>query len=170
MSPEKTSHWLLVQVKANSTSIAKRNLERQGFECFLPLVRQTRKLRGQLTSVKTPFFSGYLFVGIASNDAPWRAIRSTYGVARLVSFGLEPAIVPEDLIGDLRSRCDNEGCVREHVDLSERDKVEISHGPLLNFFGIVEKLAANERAWVLIDMKGQSIRSSFPRSNLRVVF
>tara|TARA_Y100001947_G_scaffold157139_1_gene166770 strand:- start:578 stop:940 length:363 start_codon:yes stop_codon:yes gene_type:complete len=120
--------------------------------------------------VKTPFFSGYLFVGIASNDAPWRAIRSTYGVARLVSFGLEPAIVPEDLIGDLRSRCDNEGCVREHVDLSERDKVEISHGPLLNFFGIVEKLAANERAWVLIDMMGQSIRSSIPRSNLRVVF
>lgn len=154
-------------MKPNLTPIAKRNLERQGFRCCLPLVSQTRRLRGQLTSVKTPFFSGYLFVGIASNDAPWRAIRSTYGNARLVSFGLEPAIVPEDFIGELRSRCEDEGCVRKHVDLSERYEVEIKDGSLVSFFGTVEKLAANERAWVLIDMASQSIRSSISRSNYK---
>ena len=169
MRPENTSHWLLAHVKPNSTSIAKRNLERQGFRCFLPLDRRTRRLRGQLTTVKSPFFPGYLFVGIEADDTPWRAIRSTYGVAKLVSFGLEPANVPEELIGELMSRCDNEGCIRNHVAVAERDRVEISHGPLANFFGIVEKLAANERAWVLIDMMGQSIRSSMPRSDLRVV-
>ncbi|WP_421991905.1 transcription termination/antitermination protein NusG [Qipengyuania sp.] len=169
MRPEKKALWLLAQIKPNSTSIAKRNLERQGFRCFLPLDRRTRRLRGQLTPVKTPFFPGYLFVGIEADDTPWRAIRSTYGVAKLVSFGLEPATVPEELIGELMSRCDNEGCIRNHVAVAERDRVEISHGPLANFFGIVEKLAANERAWVLIDMMGQSIRSSMPRSDLRVV-
>lgn len=169
MRPEYTSHWLLTQVKPNSASIAKRNLERQGFKCSLPLDRRTRRPRGQPTPVKTPFFPGYLFVSIASDDAPWRAIRSTYGVGKLVSFGLEPAIVPEELIGELKSRCNDEGCVREHIDFLERDKVEISHESLASFFGIVEKLAATERAWVLIDMMGQSIRSSIPRSDLRVV-
>jgi len=119
--------------------------------------------------VKTSFFANYLFVGIASDDAPWRAIPSTYGVAKLVSFDLEAAIVPEELIEELRNRCDDEGCAREHINLLERDTVEVSQGPLGSFFAIMEKRAAIERVWVLIDMMGQSIRSSIPRSNLRVV-
>ena len=76
--------------------------------------------------VKTPFFSGYLFVGIASDNATWRAIRSTYGVVKLVSFGVEPATTLEEPIGEPGIWCVDENCVRKHVGLLEGDKVELS--------------------------------------------
>lgn len=44
MSPGKASHWVLVHTKPDPTSLAKRNLERQGFRCSFPLVRQNRTL------------------------------------------------------------------------------------------------------------------------------
>ncbi len=87
----------------------------------------------------------------------------------MVSFGLELAIVLEKPIGELRSRCDEEDCVRKHVNLLESDKVEISDGPLVGILGLVEKLAAKERTEVLINMIGQSRRSSIPRLKLRAV-
>lgn len=169
MKNEKTMHWLLAQLKPNAVSIAKRNLERQGFRCFVPLERRTRRQRGQLTSVKAPLFPGYVFVGIKAEESPWRAIRSTYGVTKLVSFGLKPAIVPMGIIGELMRSCDKDGCIQDYCKVAEKDQVEISHGPLASFLGIVEKLAPNERAWVLIDMMGKSVRSSIPRSDLRVI-
>ena len=41
--------------------------------------------------------------------------------------------MPEELIGELRSGCDDGGCVPNHVGLFERDRVKIDHAPLGSF-------------------------------------
>ena len=43
MTPPNTLSWYIVQFKPNSHKIAVRNLQRQGFETFLPMHEVTRR-------------------------------------------------------------------------------------------------------------------------------
>lgn len=159
--------WFLAQLKPNCDFIAERNLMQQGFRTFLPLERKIRRHRGRLRSVKSPYFPGYIFVGVEANASPWRAIHSTYGVSRLVSFGLQPALVPPKIVEELLVFCDADGCIENLSPLTEGDEVQVRDGPLANFTGKIEKLAPNERAWVLIDIMGKATRSLVRRGDIR---
>jgi hypothetical protein len=46
-----------------------------------------------------------------------------------MSFRLEPATLTEELIGELRSRWDDEGCVWINVDPSDKDKSRSATAP-----------------------------------------
>lgn len=159
--------WFLAQFKPNCGSIAERNLMRQGFRTFLPLERKTRRHRDRLSSVKSPYFPGYMFVGVDAHASPWRAIHSTYGISRLVSFGLQPAPVPPKIMEELLGCCDPDGCIENLSPLSEGDAVQVRDGPLASFTGKIEKLATNERAWLLIDIMGKATRSLVRRGDVR---
>lgn len=67
----------------------------------------SEKLRlGVLTVADEPLFPRYLFIRFGRGDsAPsWTPIRSTKGVSRLVSFGVEPAKVADRLVDTLRAQ------------------------------------------------------------------
>ena len=71
------SHWYLIHTKIRQERVALENLERQGFECFLPLIRVEKLRRSALVVVEEPLFPRYLFIRLASGtDAPsWSPIR-----------------------------------------------------------------------------------------------
>lgn len=163
-----SSQWYLAQLKPNCGSIALRNLQRQGFECFLPLERRTCRRANRLSTVTSAYFPGYLFVSVLPDSAPWRAIRSTHGVARLVSFGPQPAPVPAHIVTELMQSCDADGCIRPQLEFAEGDGVCIAHGPLASFIGRIDRLAPEERAWVLLDIMGKETRVSVPKADLRL--
>ena len=167
MKNRSPSPWFLAQLKPNCGSIAQRNLARQGYTTFLPLERATQRKNGQLQSVKTPYFPGYIFVRDDADASPWRALRSTYGISRLVSFGLHPATVPANVMDELLACCDNDGCIRGFTQLAEGDEVQVCDGPLASFLGKIEKLAPEERAWVLIDIMGKATRSLVRRVDIK---
>lgn len=161
--------WYLVQSKANSNHIAKRNLERQGFVVFQPLEKRTLARRGKFSTQLRPFIAGYLFVSYFAAAAPWSAIDSTYGVSRLVKFGERPAIVPDKIIRDLEEACDKDGVLSPPASISQGDRIEVTSGPLANFVGQVERLAPNHRAMVLIDFMGKQTRMETDLSNIQIV-
>lgn len=159
--------WHLAQVKPNSSRIAERNLSRQGFTTFLPLERYTRRHGRNLVRTTRPYFSGYIFVGSPKDSAPWRAIRSTPGIARLVCFGSEPGAVPNGLIEALQQRCSADGCLELPADIAAGDEVWVTQGAFSDFAGRVARLAPKERALILIDLLGQQTSVSLPRAHLR---
>ena len=79
--------WYLLQLKTNCWSIAKRNLNHQGFKTFLPLQSFTSKRGSKFLTREKPLFPGYMFVGIKPDGAPWQKINSTLGVSRLICEG-----------------------------------------------------------------------------------
>ena len=167
MEKRPPSLWFVAQLKPNCGPIAERNLNCQGFTPFLPMERRTKRRKGQLKSIKSPYFPGYIFVGVEAHSAPSRAINSTYGISRLISFGPQPAPVPAALMEGLLNSCDPEGCVQNLVQVAEGDEVEICDGPFASFMGKIEKLAPDERAWLLIDIMGKSTRSLIKRADIR---
>lgn len=159
--------WFLAQVRPNADQIARRNLERQGFETFQPMEARTTMRRGKLTDVIRPFFSGYLFASHPYAIVPWSLVDSTYGVSRLVKFGNKPAIVPDSVMTDLFSSCDPNGLIRVVPAVAVGDQVEVSRGPLASFVGHVHRLTPDERAMILLDIIGKETKVMVPTAILR---
>ncbi len=153
--------WYLVQLRPNGRLMAGRNLVRQGFSVFCPTCPVTRKRGPKFVKSWQPLFSGYLFLGFDPNTAPWRAINSTYGVSRLVSFGGEaPKAVPNALIDGLRRRCDDAGHMLPPERLEPGDKVRILSGAFADFVTTIDAVGGNQRVWVLLDLLGSKTRVS----------
>ena len=101
--------WYVVHTKPKQESRAFTNLERQGFECFLPTIPKKRVRGKAFEIVREPLFSRYLFIELDTtlSGKSWAPIRSTLGVSKLVTFGSEPARVNRDLIDLLRDQESN---------------------------------------------------------------
>jgi len=161
--------WFLAQLKPNCARIADRNLTRQGFRTFLPVQQETTRNHGKfLTSLK-PLFPGYIFVAFDMAQGGWRAVNSTYGITRLVSFGAAPATVPFDLISDLMLRCDAKGKLLPPRILKPGDEVSLTAGPFADFVAKVEAIARDKRVWVLLDLMGGPTRVALDADGLRAV-
>lgn len=160
--------WRLVQVRPNADGIAIKNIERQGFCAFRPLEIVTSIRGGRFVSRLRSFFPGYMFAGYAGPAAPWSAINSTYGVARLVKFGDRPTAVPNLLVDELQAACDDQGVISLASRIVAGANVEVASGSLAGFVGEVERLTPDQRALVLIEFLGKQTRVSLPVAQLKV--
>jgi transcriptional antiterminator RfaH len=161
--------WFLAQFKPNCHEMAERNLRRQRFQTFLPLREETKRKSSRFITTLRPLFKGYMFVAFDTAKGGWRAINSTYGVSRLVSFGNEPQPVPLDLISRLMLRCDEGGKLLPPRILTTGDAVKISGGPFAEFVSTVEEIGPDQRVWVLLDLMGQTTRVAVQPEALQVV-
>ena len=90
-----------------------------------------------LTVTGEPLFPRYFFIRLGLGDSAqrWAPIRSTKGVRRLVSFGVEPAKVADSLVEALRAQ---EASVRAEPErlfkLGERGR--LTEAPFTGIQGI----------------------------------
>jgi transcriptional antiterminator RfaH len=166
---DRGASWFLAQVRPNCSNIAERNLKRQGFQTFLPTVDSTRRVKDKFVHTLRPLFPGYVFVGFSFGAGHWRAVNSTYGVTRLVSFGQEPSPVPLDIVSQLISRCDASGKLLPPKLLKPGDQVCLTSGPFANFVAQVEKIAPDRRVWVLMELMGGQARVAVAADQLQTM-
>lgn len=159
--------WFVAQLKPNAAALAERNLARQGYPTFMPMIeRDERRAPGFKRSLR-PLFPGYLFVGFDPAGGNWRPISGTRGVARLVTFGdATPRPVSNELLQNIRNHTDADGIFRTHADLSVGDAVVILTGPLSDLMARLHQLDDDGRAWVLLDLLGQQTRVQMRREQL----
>ena len=99
--------WFIAQIKPNSYELAIRNLERQGFETFVPKMEITRRQKNTFHVKKVYVFPGYIFVCFDLHDIIWSKINSTYGVSKILTFHKIPSEIPSDLILELKTKYEN---------------------------------------------------------------
>ena len=89
-----------VHTEVRQEALALTNLNRQGFECYVPMLRIKKLRRHKATLVEEPMFPRYLFIRLKTSGSgqSWSPIRSTLGVSQLVRFGGQPAVVDSKLI------------------------------------------------------------------------
>ena len=167
MTTTETAHkaWYVVHTKPKQEARALENLQNQGYTCFLPMM-QVQKLRRQKVQwVTEPMFSRYLFIQLDSENQNWSPIRSTLGVSKLVSFGPQPAKVPDELVAFLQD------APQELVErmFAPGDTVQVAAGPLKGLEGQYLAHDGETRAFVLIDLLGQPQKLQMAVETLRVV-
>ena len=158
--------WFIAQLKPNCATIAEKNLNRQGFDTFLPLEETTRQGNGKFVTAMRPLFPGYIFVALDTARGLWRSVNSTYGITRLVSFGQKPASVPHELVSQLMLRCDERGKLLSEDRLKPGDRVALRKGPFADFVAEVERISPDRRVWVLMDFMGAQRRIAVEADDL----
>ncbi len=107
-----------------------------------------------------------MFVNLTNKSKSLKSINSTIGVSRIVSFGNNPAIVPNDLISELTLRCDNIGKIMPLQNFVVGNKVEVINGPFTNFIGTIENIETNQRLYLLLNYMGQKTRIKVQKNDI----
>ena len=148
--------WFTVYTKPRQEQIARENLERQGFHCFLPMAINPYQRQSAGKPRIEPLFPRYLFLNAIADQQSLGPVRSTRGVCSLVRFGMQLATMPEFIIETINHRCDPEtGLVQlDPVPVEIGDKVKVFDGPFAGIEGIFRERKGQNRALLLISMLG----------------
>ncbi len=104
--------WTLVYTKAKQEIRAKKHLENQGFQVFLPIISIEQGSKKSISEKLEAMFPRYIFIKINQED-DWSCIRSTIGVSKVIFFGQRIAQVPNQLITYLQSKSDKAGVFKQ---------------------------------------------------------
>jgi transcriptional antiterminator RfaH len=160
--------WYVIHTKPSRESLAEANLRRQGYEVYVPRMAQSLHRRGQWSECIVPLFPRYLFLQLNEGCQALNPVRSSIGVTSIVRFGARYAIVPDQVITQLRSRADPESGLHHLVNrplLARGASVRITTGPLEGLEGVFEREAGSARVVILLNLLGQEsavrIRADF---------
>lgn len=165
-TPLSTLSWYLVHTKPRQEDIALANLERQGYECYLPQMRIARVRRRKAEVATEPMFPRYLFIRLDSSDQgkSWSPIRSTLGVSQLVHFGARAAKVDDTLVDLLRQR---ERSLPTEAMFHSGDSVVIADGPFAGIEAIYQTSDAERRAFILLEILAKPVSMHIDAGRLR---
>jgi transcriptional antiterminator RfaH len=161
-----TAAWYLVHTKPRQEDVALANLQRQGYECYLPRMRIERIRRRKLEIATEPMFPRYLFIRLDSSDQgkSWSPIRSTLGVSQLVHFGARAARVDDALVELLRQR---EQAMPLDAMFNSGDSVVITDGPFAGIEAIYQTADAERRAFILLEILSKPVSMQIDTGRLR---
>lgn len=157
--------WYLIHTKVSAEAIAQRNLERQGYEVYLPRLAQSVRFDGRWRDCMMALFPRYLFLRLDEGRQPLAPVRSTVGVATVVRFGSRYTTVPDKIVNELRSRADPVSGLhrlkRKPLWVAGAT-VRITAGSFEGLEGIFERFAGSERVLVLLNLLGQEASVRIP--------
>ena len=158
--------WYVAHTHPHKEHRAVSHLQRQQFETFLPCFKKRRSHARRIDQVLSPLFPRYLFVSLDLEADRWRAVHSTVGVRHLVCHGDLPAAVPTGIIEDLMAQADRRGVVAPAtLLLFERgDRVRIVDGAFADQVGQYDRMTADQRIVLLLDILGREIEATVPIS------
>ena len=163
-----SKEWFILQFKSNSHHQAAKNLNRQGFETFLPLHDITSRRLSRFINTSKPLFPGYMFIRFDRAESEWHKINSTYGVSRLITFNSILKSIPTRFVNSLMERYDLSGKLLPIKKLKKGDQVTVLNGPFANFIATVEKYEADHRIWILIDLMGRETKIQTPSNAIKL--
>ncbi len=145
--------WYALRSKPRKEEVVWRQARDQGYEVFYPRLRvhtvnpRARKIR--------PYFPGYLFVRVDIESSGLSVFQWMPHATGLVTFGGEPAAVPENLIVAIRKRLEEINAAGGEVfdGLKPGDVVTINYGPFEGYEAIFDaRLPGSERVRVLLQL------------------
>ena len=149
--------------KQGQERLAKRELEKQLFETYLPMCFSEWAKQPRIK----PFLVGYIFVRLDPLSERWRAVFSTYGMRSVICSGEHPQPVGDWIIEEIKSR-EVDGLVRLPprvlCKFQPGDPVKVKGSPIDAVF---DEVVDHRRAAVFLSLLGSTkIRSFIPLNRL----
>lgn len=149
--------WVVVTSKPGQEIRAKRELENQGYEVYLPMrlfENKAKELRA------APFFPRYLFARVPVRVELWRSIFSTFGVSGVLGCSPARAVgVSDQVVDGIRAREEagfiKLGLTEQAAPLERGQRVSEPEWGLEGTF--IERVDA-KRAAILVSFMGRDSR------------
>jgi len=166
---EMTERWYVLRSKPRKEDLLWDQLLIRKVEVYHPRIK-VQPVNPRARKVK-PYFPGYVFVRVDLQQVNWSSLHWMPGATGLVSFGGEPASVPDSLIQAIRKRVEEINVSGgEQLDgLEKGDPVVIQGGAFDGYEAIFDaKISGNERVRVLLKLlQAQPKRLELPAAQVR---
>jgi len=160
--------WTLVYTKPKQEIRAKKHLENQGFEVFLPIISIEQDSKKSISEKLEVMFPRYIFIKLNQQD-DWSCIRSTMGVSKIIYFGQRIARVPYQLITYLKLKSDQAGVFKQKKierDFQKGEKIIIKKGAFQGMEAIFISKNSKNRVRLLLNFTNQLTAAELPDSNV----
>jgi len=166
ISSRRIVRWYLVYTRAGCERVAQVNLERQGYGVYHPRLLQLARARGRWIERVVSLFPRYVFLCLEVGRQPLAPAQSTVGVASVVRFGFDYAVVPDKVVEGLRGRADP-ATGWHHLGLHRKPlapgaRVRVVAGAFDGLEGVFQRESGEERVIVLLRLLGQDTSVCVP--------
>lgn len=142
-------NWYAVRCKPRQERVVLSNLDRASIPVFFPQIKESRRIKQKPVLSLEPLFPGYLFARFDVRSE-YRIVKYARGVHGVVSFGMSPAVVDDELIQAIRERLDGQSANPTNP-FSIGQVVKIQSGPLHGMEAIFERpIPPYQRAVLLL--------------------
>jgi transcription antitermination factor NusG len=162
-------HWYTLHTKPRKERMVRDLLSGRGIESYLPMLKPRHRC-GSTARCEKPFFPRYLFARLDLQVIPMSSVNWSQGMTSVVSFGGQPAVVPDGVIHWLRARLAQANGEDYHdgLPLVPNTPMRVVEGPLAGMEAIFDRrLSSAGRARVLIQLLGQLTTAELPIDWLR---
>jgi transcriptional antiterminator RfaH len=148
--------WYLAYTKPRQEQIALLNLEQQAFETYLPLYKKFKKTEQGPVAQFEPMFPRYILFRPSKPEQSISVVRNTKGIATIVRFGFEPALINDELVQRIRllEEDRNHATLLELSNLKAGQTVRLKHTALGGIEAIIQSVSS-KRVAVLLEILGR---------------
>ncbi len=153
-----TEGWYLAYTKPRQEQLALQNLELQGYEAYLPLYKKFKATDQGLVALFEVMFPRYIFFRPGRAGQGIAPVRSSKGVVTVIRFGVEPAVLKDDLLMRIR-QIEQERNQATQLDLSQLQScqlVRLKHSVFAGLEGFVQSVSS-KRVRVLLEILGRPV-------------
>jgi transcriptional antiterminator RfaH len=160
------AYWC-AQLEPHRERLALHVLTLNGYEPYLPRLRERRIVRQRKVELARPLFPGYCFIVAVPQ---WHVANYTVGVRRLIMDGERPASVADGVVAAIRGR-ERNGLVElpRPPRFKRGDAVRVVRGPFAHHVGLYHGMKPRERVEVLLAILGGQQRVTFAADAIEAV-
>ena len=156
--------WYAIWTRSRHEQVVRDQLERKGYEAFLPTVTRWSRWKDRRKKIDWPLFPGYCFARFESeNRLP---VQTCTGVVSIVSFNGDIAPIPDQEIDAIGGSC-RAISVDPCPLIREGTMVEVVHGPLKGVSGRLTRKGAHARLVLAVDLIGQAVSVEVDASDIK---
>lgn len=158
--------WYLIYTKPKKEQIALNNLNVQGYEVHLPIIKLEKIIKSKKAIVEEPLFPRYIFIRLDEN-APqdWSPIRSTIGVSQMVKFGSSMAQLPDEAMKMILNPKEQQ----VFQSIASGDSVIINKGAFKGFQALFSHFDGDHRAVLLLNFLEKIVKGKFNLSEFSLI-
>lgn len=156
--------WCVAYTSANHEKRVTEQLLQRSVEHFLPLYESVRRWKDRRMKLQVPLFPGYVFVRLPLCER--MKVLQVPGVARLVGFNGQPAVLADKEIEALRTSTAAHLRVEPHPYLTVGRRVRIQRGVLEGVEGILIRRKNALRVVLSINLIMRSVSVEVDASDL----
>jgi transcription antitermination factor NusG len=148
---EMSHGWYVLHSKPRKEELLYGQLTHRNIESYYPRIR-VQPVNPRAAKVRA-YFPGYVFIHVNLAETGLSILQWLPGATGLVSFGSEPASVPDGLIVAIRNKIDRLNSLGGELfdGLKPGDNVQITEGPFTGYEAIFDsRLSGTERVRVLL--------------------
>ena len=157
--------WFAIWTRSRHEHMVREQLERKGYEAFLPTIPKWSRWKDRKKKIDWPLFPGYCFARFDAHDR-LPVVKCT-GVVNIVASDGEISPIPDVEIDGIRKLVESDLQYDPCPLISEGMLVEVTHGPLKGVIGRLSRKGAHARLVLAVDLIGQAVSVEVDAADVR---